>query len=132
MTILTETRWKCDWEPCGVVSPVTGDDPPKGWVTSYALHFCSEAHGELYFDKFYGETEVEPIVCAYCGKRLNCTDPDFHRGSTDGSILVAAPYGTFRMPQHIGWLTDVSTSGIAYLCSNEHLNKWGEENKVAQ
>ena len=66
MTIITQTRWKCDYEPCGVLSPVlTRIDPlidikkdPLGWsvakktrnvedstiVIEETKHFCHRAH----------------------------------------------------------------------------------------
>lgn len=67
MTVITETRWKCDWQPCGTVSPVFSQLWPKGWLEHYErsfedryitttlnnkarvwmgveYHFCSEAH----------------------------------------------------------------------------------------
>ena len=52
MTIITETRWKCDY--CGNVSPVIGfPGAPNGWVTDGIhaidiLHFCCKAHEVLW------------------------------------------------------------------------------------
>ena len=66
MTILTEIRWKCDWEPCGVVSPViqrreintlAGPDiGPPSWEHIeinrpdhyHNYHFCCVAHRRLW------------------------------------------------------------------------------------
>ena len=64
MTILTETRWKCDY--CGNVSPVTEEKTPLGWIElsviqevrtvgyTDTLHFCTEAHKQAWLKEREG------------------------------------------------------------------------------
>ena len=59
MTIITEMRWKCDWETCGVLSPITPlEGAPMGWCVLNSgprmvlppelHHFCCPAHLDVW------------------------------------------------------------------------------------
>jgi len=68
MTIITETRWKCDY--CGCVSPVlvptgefSGHEMPKGWNKFIDRHFCCGLH-EVYYHNRRAESAKTPEVTA--------------------------------------------------------------------
>lgn len=121
----TLTSYKCDWEPCGLRSYISNDGLPGGWVGAYFVQFCSEQHLKLFFDSIYAEDDIEPIMCKYCGVRLNCTDPDYHRGRP-GELRFGV-YGTFRMEHHLEWWFLIHDYGSGYFCSMDHVDLWKKE-----
>lgn len=73
MTIIKETRWKCDY--CGAVSPVVEEgEKPKGWLEIWSAgayfieyipgykpdyHFCCNKHAKLHKKKWESMTDEQ-------------------------------------------------------------------------
>jgi hypothetical protein len=100
MSIITETRWKCDL--CDCVSPVCSEDvydnPPSGWIWfAYGkgkyLHFCCVDHRDW------------QLICNYCGK----LGPEYTGGP---------------LPGEWSWIPNMPPFNSSFLCSDDHRRRF--------